>query len=65
MDRWYDRTATDVPTYRAQAYSLLRTILASAVDDGYLPLNPARIRGAGQTARKHQVRPATLPELRR
>jgi hypothetical protein len=41
------------PTYRARAYSLLRSILASAVDDGYLPVNPARIRGAGQTSRRH------------
>ena len=36
VDAWYDRTAKDTPTYRARAYSLLRTILASAVDDGYL-----------------------------
>jgi integrase len=33
------------------------------VDDGYLMVNPARIRGAGQTVRRHQVRPATLDEL--
>ena len=51
------------PTYRARAYSLLRSILASAVDDGYLPVNPARIRGAGQASRRHQVRPAILDEL--
>lgn len=63
VDKWYDRTAVDTPTYRARAYSLLRTILGSAVDDGHLSVNPARIRGAGQTQRRHQVRPATLPEL--
>ena len=63
VDRWYDRTAADTPTYRAKAYSLLRTILASAVDEGHLALNPARIRGAGQAERRHRVRPATLPEL--
>ncbi len=40
-----------------------RTILASATDDGYLPVNPARIRGAGQAKRGHKVRPATLSEL--
>ena len=51
------------PTYRARAYSLLRTILASAVDDGYLAVNPARIRGAGSVKRAHKVRPATLDEL--
>ena len=63
VDRWYDRTAVNSPTYRARAYSLLRTILASAVDDGHLVVNPARIRGAGSAPRKHQVRPATLDEL--
>lgn len=64
VDKWYDRTATDRPTSQAKAYSLLRTILASAVDDGYLAQNPARIRGAGQVERAHEVRPATLDELK-
>lgn len=63
VEKWYDQTAVDTPTYRARAYSLLRTILHAAVDDGFLPVNPARIRGAGQTERKHTVRPATLDEL--
>jgi len=63
VEKWYDRLPADKATYRAKAYSLLRTILASAVDDEYLSVNPARIRGAGQVARKHKVRPATIPEL--
>jgi len=63
VDAWYDKTAKETPTYRARAYSLLRSILASASDDGYLPVNPARIKGAGQASRRHQVRPATLDEL--
>jgi integrase len=64
VESWYDRTAVDTPTYRARAYSLLRTILHAAVEDGHLATNPARIRGAGQTERKHTVRPATLEELK-
>ena len=63
VDRWYDRTATDLPTSRAKAYSLLHAILASAVHDDYLIANPARIRGASQVDRAHQIRPATLAEL--
>lgn len=63
VDRWHDRTAVDIPTTRAKAYSLLRTILASAVADEHLDKNPARIRGAGQVERTHKVRPATLAEL--
>ncbi len=63
IDHWYDRTATGRPTYRARSYSLLRAILATAVDDGYLDVNPAHIRGAGSSVRRHEVRPATLVEL--
>lgn len=63
VEHWYDHTAVETPTYRAKAYSLFRTILHSAVEDGHLAVNPARIRGAGQTERKHIIRPATLDEL--
>jgi integrase len=63
VEKWYDKTAVDTPTYRARAYSLLRTILHAAVEDGHLAINPARIRGAGQTERKHVVQPASLDEL--
>ena len=63
VENWYGHTAVNSPTYRARAYALLRSIMASAVDDGYLLVNPARIRGAGQAERRHKVRPATLSEL--
>jgi integrase len=64
VDAWYERTAKGAPTYRARGYGLLRTILNSAVDDGYFSINPAKIRGAGYAPRRHQVEPATLEELR-
>jgi integrase len=63
VDIWFERIARGRPTYRARAYALLRTILGSATDDGYLVINPAKIRGAGHVHRRHQVRPATLEEL--
>lgn len=63
VEKWYDKTATDTPTYRAKAYSLLRTLLGSAVDDGHLPVNPARIRGAGSVDRQHEVRVLEPDEL--
>ena len=50
---WYAATLADRPTLRARTYSLLRTILGSAVEDGLLAVNPCRIRGAGRS------RPAT------
>ena len=45
---WYAALDTG-PVRKAHTYSLLRTILGSAVDDEILPANPARIRGAGQS----------------
>ena len=79
VERWYDgfekrleklaaasekkRTRTNADTYRARAYSLLRTIMKSAAEDGHIIENPARIRGAGSVDRQHEVIPATLEEL--
>lgn len=64
VERWHDVTAVGKPTTRAHAYSLLRTILASAVDDGRIATaNPARIRGGGSTERVKIIRPASLDEL--
>ena len=50
---WYRATLVGRPTLRARTYSLLRTILTTAVEDGHLLDNPCRIRGAGR------ARPAT------
>jgi integrase len=51
------------PTATAHAYALLRTILAGAVDDELIKVNPCRIRGASQTKRQHRIEPATLEQL--
>lgn len=61
--RWYAELGPSRPTQRAHAYSLLRTILASAVRDQVLAANPCHIRGAGSARRVHRVEPATLEEL--
>ncbi|WGY04317.1 tyrosine-type recombinase/integrase [Nocardioides sp. QY071] len=64
VDRWYELTAADTPTYRAHAYALLRTILGTAVDRGLIrTANPAKVRGGGTTKRAKKIRPATLEEL--
>ena len=66
VNDWYDALAPGRETIRAQAYSLLRTILGSAASarpKPLIPYNPAHIRGAGNVKRAHQVRPATLEEL--
>jgi integrase len=60
---WHAETLVDRPTMRSHAYSLLRTIMASAVNDELLDANPARIVGAGRAKRVHRIRPASVTEL--
>lgn len=60
---WYDELDRSRPTLRSHAYGLLRTILATAVTDERISVNPAHIRGAGNVRRARKVRPATLVEL--
>lgn len=67
VNAWYDDLAPGRETIRAQSYSLLRTIFASAASERphpLIPFNPDHIRGAGSTKRAHRVQPATLEELR-
>lgn len=60
---WYEAALTDRPTMRSHAYSLLRTIMASAVVDELIDANPCRIVGAGRAKRVHKIRPASVEEL--
>lgn len=60
---WYAVTLTDRPTMRSHAYSLLRTIMGSAVNDELIDANPCRITGAGRAKRVHKIRPASIDEL--
>lgn len=60
---WYAETLVDKPTMRSHAYSLLRTIMASAVNDDLIDANPCRIVGAGRANRVHKIRPASVEEL--
>lgn len=64
VDRWYELVAVGKPTTRAHAYSLLRTILGTAVDRRLISqANPARVRGGGNVERAREIKPATLAEL--
>jgi integrase len=60
---WYKGLPAEHPTRRAHAYSLLRTLLNSAVTEDLIPSNPCHIRAAGTSKRVHQIKPATLAEL--
>lgn len=67
VNEWYDALAPGRETIRAQSYSLLRTVFASAAGERphpLVPYNPAQIRGAGSAKRAHHVQPATLDELK-
>ncbi|WP_370287888.1 tyrosine-type recombinase/integrase [Nocardioides sp.] len=64
VDHWYELCAVGRPTTQAHAYSLLRTILGTAVDRGLIKTaNPAKVRGGGSTTRAKKVKPASLDEL--
>ena len=60
---WYAETLEDRPTLRSHAYSLLRTIMASAIAEELIDTNPCRIVGAGRAKRVHKIRPASVAEL--
>jgi integrase len=60
---WHAGMGTKTPTLRAHAYGLLRTIMASALSDGKIKVNPCVIRGAGSTRRVHKIRTASLEEI--
>jgi integrase len=59
---WHAKLATG-PTQKAHAYSLLRTILNTAVADDLIPSNPCRVRGAGNAKRARQIKAASIGEL--
>ena len=54
---------TTGPTYRAHAYSLLRTIMRTAIDEDEITVSPCRIRGAGSSQRVKKIEPASLDQL--
>ncbi|WP_341358100.1 tyrosine-type recombinase/integrase [Georgenia sp. M64] len=52
------------PTYRAHAYSLMRSICLTAVDEDVVTASPCRVRGAGSVRKAaRKIEPATLAQL--
>lgn len=60
---WHAGLGTRTPTYRAHAYSLLKTILNTAVAEQLIGSNPCMVRGGASSTTAHKSRPATLEEL--
>lgn len=50
-------------TMRAHAYTLLKSVLSTAVDDDVIPSNPCRVKGGGKSPRSRKVKPLTLAEV--
>lgn len=60
---WFAGYGSKTPTARAHAYAVLSGIMSQAVDDGLLPRNPCRIKGAGRTKVQREPEVLTLREL--
>jgi integrase len=60
--RWQARARVG-ETARAHSYSLLKTILQTAVDDDMLPSNPCRVKGASKAPAGEEKQPLTPAEL--
>jgi integrase len=60
---WHADMGEDTPTLRAHCYSLLRSILSTAVRDELISANPCHISGAGNSKRVHKITTLDLAEL--
>ena len=57
---WWSRLPDDKPTVRARSYALLKAVMNTAVADEAIDSNPCRIRGAANTPRAREIRPARI-----
>ena len=62
---WYNGLDPTTKTARAHKYTLLHTVLSTAVEEELIEVNPCRIRAASVTRRARRIEPATLDELTR
>jgi integrase len=63
--RWYAELDSAYQRRNSQVYSLLRSILNTAVDDGVLASNPCQIKGAVRTTREREPVILTVDQLSR
>lgn len=63
VEDWWRALGTSTPTYRAHAYSLLRSVMDDALKDRLVAANPVHVRGGGYVRRAKRIEPATLDEL--
>ncbi len=63
VDEWWESLDPTKRTQRAHLYTLLKTILGTAVEEGILGVNPCQRKGAGRAKRRRKVKPATPAEV--
>ena len=63
--RWYADLDSAYASRNSQVYSLLRSILHTAVEDGLLDANPCQIKGAVRVARRRDPVILTVDQLAR
>lgn len=61
--QWYHDLDPTKTTTRAHAYALAKAILTTAAEDGLIPENPLRVRGAGRPPRRADVELFTPAEV--
>jgi integrase len=62
---WYNRLDPNKKTARAHKYTLLHTVLNTAVEEELIEANPCHIRAASVVRRARRIEPASLDELAR
>lgn len=63
VQQWYDTLDPRLATKRKHIYSLLQTVLNTAVNKGEIAVNPCRVEGVGKVKRVHEVKIATTAEI--
>lgn len=61
---WYSDTIQDGKlTSMARSYSMMKSVMETAVEDGIIPMNPCKVRGGGNTKTGKKVDVPTDAEL--
>ncbi|GGI06982.1 putative prophage phiRv2 integrase [Isoptericola cucumis] len=61
---WYAALPDETPTGNARAYAFLKSVCATAVEDGLMPSQPCTIRGGSSSKPKTKVTVATPAQVR-
>lgn len=60
---WYATLSDDTPTVKARTYAFMKSVCASAVEDGLMPSQPCAIRGGASVTAKTPVETATPAQV--